>query len=348
MKKCLLVLIGVLACQMLPVWAVKMSGLYQVALPIASQSDGLLVEAVRQGFIQVLTRVSGDLSIASNAVIAPTLGHVMDYVQEYRYTPSGDTRAAAFILHVRYDAPFINQLLNKAGVDYWKESRPLILVWLAVTNADNVTDMVSEDVHPDILKAMQTQGERSGLQLIFPMMDSADMDLVSAATIVNRNVVTLKEAGKRYAPEAMLIGHIKAGAPFETGQWQLVVNATQSDFETEGTTISQLTGAALNQVTQKLSKHVTAKSADVPERWLTLAVESIVEKSDLAALVQYLKQLSLGRKVQLLSVTGTRVEMDVLVNGSPAMFQQAAEAGLHLELISEDEENETLMYDWVH
>lgn len=253
MKK-LLLIIMIWFLPMASAFAVKMSSLYQAELSVAAQSDDERDLATTKGFVQVLIKLTGDPEIDKNPVIKANLHRASYYVQEYSYSSPTPSSSQYFIL-IRYDADDMNNLLKKAGVSYWPENRPLILVWLAVTNAQHAIEIVGNEEPGNILSTMRQESKKFGLPLIFPIMDMADIDKVSPKDIRSMTLPILKEAGKRYSPDALLIGNLYQDNGVFQSQWQLVLNDNQWDFTVSDKTPEGIVVAALNQVRQTLVKH---------------------------------------------------------------------------------------------
>ncbi len=86
---------------------------YQVMVPVATQSAFDQEEAVRQGLLQVLVRLTGNENIAKNRTVKKGLARAEYYVQEIYYgTPS--TNAYQYPLYIRFDGPDVNRLLQQA------------------------------------------------------------------------------------------------------------------------------------------------------------------------------------------------------------------------------------------
>ena len=86
---------------------------YQVMIPVATQSPLDQEEAVQQGLLQVLIRLTGNANIEKNRAIKKGLARAEYYVQEIYYgTPS--TTAYQYPLYIRFDGPDVNHLLNQA------------------------------------------------------------------------------------------------------------------------------------------------------------------------------------------------------------------------------------------
>ena len=87
---------------------------YQVMIPVATQTAFDQEEAVRQGLLQVLVRLTGNENIEKNRAIKKGLARAEYYVQEIYYgTPS--TTAYQYPLYIRFDGPDVNRLLQQAS-----------------------------------------------------------------------------------------------------------------------------------------------------------------------------------------------------------------------------------------
>lgn len=340
-----LLFIALILALVSPVLAVKVTSLYQFEMPVVSQSDDVRVQAVKEGFLQVLIKVSGDPQIANNPVIKPFLLKADYYVQEFSY--SSPPSSPFYLLQIRYDRNDINRLLRKAGIAYWGENRPLILAWVAFTNNKHFAEIIGNETQGDILGTMRQEGKKSGLPLIFPMLDVTDISQVSTSDINSMSVKVLQDAGKRYSPDAILIGAIKQTDIDYQSQWQLVLGKNQWDWNVSDRLLSELVTTVLNQVNQTLAKYYVEKVANEPQ-WVKLEVTNITKRDDLVQLMRYLKQLTSVQQVQLSQVQGDVVDISILLRGSLASFQQNAAIGQRLVLKSQDEVNNKLTYEWTH
>lgn len=328
-------------------WAVKVTSLYQVEASVDSQSAESRASAVREGFLQILTKLTGDPNVAKNPLIKSSLLKADYYVQEYSYS-APTTNSSQYIISIHFDAADINRLLKKAGVSYWGNNRPLMLAWLVLTDQQNQHQIIGNETPDNILKEMKQQSTKYGLPLIFPMMDVSDLNHISPQDIIDRTHPVLKEASSRYLPDALLIGHIQESAEGYTSQWQLVVNKDQWTWNISDSSINHLITSILNQVSQTLAKHYVMNLPNASTLWLKVEVDNISQRNDFAALMQYLKQLPFVQQIQLSQVSGDTVELAILVQGTSEAFQQNVVVSQHLAFQSQDEKEKKLIYKWVH
>ncbi len=347
MKKIVVVfLFCVMLCNMPAAFAVKMLSLYQAQLPVAAQSDDLKATAIKDGFLQVLIKLSGNPEISKNPIIAANLSRADYYVQEISYS-STTTTSSEYIIRIRYDADAVNYLLKKAGVSCWGNSRPLILVWLAVSDHDKATEIISNETQNDIFALAKDQGKKFGLPLIFPVMDVDDVSQVSTDDVTDMVMPVLKEAAKRYAPDALLIGKMQVGQGGNIeSEWRLASSGEEWNWTITDKTPEAVLYTVVNQVSQTLSKLEVLKPRHENEVWVKLEVMNVVEREDYGQLMEYLRQLPPVQKIRLVGVSGDVVEVSVLVRGSAMAFQEAAAKGQRLAFKYEDRPNNRFGYVW--
>ena len=331
-----------------PVWAVKVSSLYQVELPVATQQEDVRSEAVRDGFRQVLIKLSGNPDIDKNPLIKENIRRAEYYVQDYSYAPPSPA-SSTYFLKVRFDKEDTNNLLKKSGVIFWGDTRPLILVWLAVD--DNVTnDIVSNEESNDLVTNLKEQGKKYGLPLIFPTMDVTDISVVSLDDVNRMNVKTLQSAGQRYAPDALLIGKLVKDQDADDwiSEWKLVFDDNEWDFKVKDIDPDNIFDDVLFKAGKTLSQELMTKSAQKTQTWLKLQVANISRSNDLSDLMKFLKQLSQVQQVELSEVSGDVVQVSVLVKGNVSSFQQNAVIGQRLVFKDKNPSDSRLNFEWKH
>lgn len=346
MKKLLFGLLVLAAIQVSSAFAVTVSSLYQAELQVASQAQDTRQQAVAQGLLQVLVKLSGDPAIAFNPVIRDSLKKSEYYVQEYSYA-APTPESSSYIINIRYDADDIGRLLKKAGVAWWGESRPLLLVWVAANNQRNA-EVIGSDSQGPVFNAMKQQGTKYGIPVIFPIMDVSEITSVTAADINSMSVPVLKEAAKKYAPDALLIGSINKTGQGVESKWRLVLDANEWSWTISGRNADSVISDLMKQVSQTLAKTYSVKTSGMDEQWLKLQVNNITQRDDLAELMDYLRQMAMVGQIDLNQISGDTVEVSVQVSGSLEAFQKNAAIGQRLVLKSQDNAANSLVYIWVH
>jgi hypothetical protein len=259
MKKLMLMVMCWVAFLAMPAFAVNVIHLYHADLPVSSQSDDERALAVQQGFSQLLIKLTGNPDIEKNAIIKAAIKRADYYVQEFSYSVP-TTASSTYFIHLVFEPHDVNRLLHKAGITFWGERRPLILVWLVASDASHVAEIISNETPGTVLNAMKNQGDRYGLPLIFPLMDVVDMDQVTPEEVSAVMLPILRQAGKRYAPNAYLIGKIETKLGGCESQWQLVINNNQWAWSISNSTPDAVIADVFYQTSQTLSKYFEVKS----------------------------------------------------------------------------------------
>jgi hypothetical protein len=345
MRKCLFIfLLGLMPLS--TVYAVKMSSLYQAELPVTSQSYEDRQQAVTDGFLQVLIKLSGNPDIAKNPAIKPNLTRADYYVQDFSYS-APTTDSSQYIIRVRYNIDDVNRLLKKTSVAYWGENRPLVIVWLAVATSPEAPAIVDSESSGDLLDKMKMESKKLGLPLIFPVMDVADMDQVTVDDVNLAKLPVIKAASKRYEPGAYLIGNVQQVHGEFQSQWQLILNDKKWTWSLNDKKMNNIVITVLDSVNQTLAKNTVVKPLDTDETWLKLEVVNVTERVDLAHLTQFIEQLTPVQQVELSEVEGAVVQLAVKVRGSLSAFQKNVLTGQHLVFKSQDNASNKLVYEWV-
>lgn len=267
MKKIALILLMVVFLPITSALAVKVANLYQTQIPVIAQTSDTKEQAVRDGFLQVLIKVTGNPDVDKNPLIRTNLKRADYFVHDYSYL-SETPDAAHYLLQITYEPSDIKRLLQNAKVSYWGDSRPLILVWLVVTNKQEDPNIISNEDGSNVYKGIRQAGKKYGLPLIFPVMDVEELADVSPGDVTNVSMNVLNRAAKRYAPDAQLIGTISEDDKGVESQWQLVMNDFQwnwdiSDKTLDGVISSFMAYLSKAMLTQSVGKTTMANSGTV-------------------------------------------------------------------------------------
>lgn len=328
-----------------PAWAVKVSGLYEAEMIVPSQSQDVRSEAIKKGFVKVLTKVTGNQDVEKNRRIRDDINRADYYVQEFSYSSPSMNRAS-YKLFVQFNQSDIKRLLNKAGLDYWGEMRPLILVWL-VTIEDGNLHILGTDTPGNLLSTFKQEGERFGLPLIFPVMDIADMNLIGPESVRKADLERLRTAAVRYTPDALLIGTMQRGGNGYEAHWNLVLGEKVWDWSITASSEKSAIANILDDVSQVLSKRYEAAISDVPAKKINIEVTNIEDRSELVQVMRYLKKLTPVKNVELEQVNGDSVELSVMVRGDMSTLEENVTIGQKLMLKSQDAEQNKMVYEWI-
>lgn len=325
-------------------YAVKMNAIYQAEVLVASQAEKTREQGVQQAFAQVLTKVSGNPRILQNPSIQVALSQAKNNIQEFEYLPSGD-RAAPFLLKVQFDPTAVKELLQKAQVPLWDENRPLILVWLAIADQKQRTELIADSSTNHFVDLLKKRAYQRGIPLLLPSLDMTDLNQVSVTDVVQMARLPLAKASQRYHVDGLLLGHLRYQNKLIKSDWQLILGQDQWQWQLESGLAAVMVEEVIDKMSNILSARYTAVSSDKALSAFTMVVTEVAQQEDLQKLMHFMKRLSLITALDIDSIQGNEVVMHLSVQGSRQLFIQEAAVEQHLHL--ESETDAQLTYRWV-
>jgi len=222
-----------------PAAAVEMEErLFTVQLPVVDQGQAERHAAAQRGLLQVLTRVTGLLSVPRTTAIAEALAEPQRFYSQFAYVrlPTDAVVKANnnLALKMVFQAKPVYNLVRAAKLPIWWSRRPETLVWIAVEEEGkrrlaNPTDW--QAFAPDL----QARAQARGLPLTQPISDLQDAMAISANAIWGRFVGEISTASARYQASVVLVGRMSRQRVLSdylySGDWQLL-------FEQQAITIS--------------------------------------------------------------------------------------------------------------
>lgn len=328
--------------------AVRVHSIYQAEVPVASRSAEVKAKAVQEGLAQVFVKVSGNSHIVENTPsLKSSLEHADKLAQEYSYSsPTNMDKATPYLLTIRFDVEAVNRLLKGASVPVWGQNRPLILVLLAYEGPGHPVDLVDSSTNVQQV-TLKKSAKLRGVPVILPVMDVADLADLSVDDVVNQSITPLQKAAQRYASNAILIGHVTEADANYSSKWQLVLGDDKWSWNVDGKSLQEVTNGVINNVADTLAGRYSIVMSDAVQSQLTLKITGIKEQSELLQLMKYLQHLSPVADVQLKTVAGEDVTLDVSLRGNKQSFIQAVSLGKNMEPVTGNSEPDTLLYKWI-
>ncbi len=304
----------------LPAGAVDVPTLFTAEVPLDQEAGDPRADAYDAALREILLRVSGTTIAENEEVFAELFPNPASYVMQYR-SGAEDT------LWVSFDGQAIEQVLRSAGQTFWGAERPLTLVWLAVDWGQGTREIIAAD-DPDrtqqesrsidrnrlIRKRLLEISERRGLPILFPLLDTTDLQSITFSDIWGGFDEAIRYASERYNVNSILIGRIRPSSS-QRSRWTYYFAGAQSE----------LTGppeAVVGQVADLLSAEF-AVGGDAPIEAVVLNVSGIASVDAYGSVEQILKDVSLIEGFVLTEVAGDRVSYRVEVRGGADRLSRA-------------------------
>jgi len=294
--------IAAITCMLLlaaPVRAVADVSVYQSLVPLKSNSQADRAAAFGEALKSAAVRASGRRDAGSNATIAAAASDPTRYVQQYSTTSD-------YMLKVGFNAKAMDRLLQQAGLPLWPLERPVTQVLLVTGSAAGGARAIVEGERV----AERTEVERAAQQRGMPI--SWPRGTVAAAAV--RAIVAGGGAGAQAGSDSR---PVLAGVPSGSGiSWRFVQpgqSATVDGAPQDGVNLAADSLAA---------RYAPASTRGMSE--MTVRVGGIEDVRSYAALLEYLKSLSLVRNVDVEEMAGDIVTLKLAVRGDLELLRRIA------------------------
>ncbi|MEJ2257679.1 MAG: DUF2066 domain-containing protein [Woeseiaceae bacterium] len=304
----------------LPLGAVEVPTLYTADVPLDSRAGDPRANAYRAALVEVLLRVSGPELANDREMVETLFPNPSAYVTQFR---PGEEDS----LWVSFDGDAIERVLRNAGQSVWSADRPLTLVWLAVDWGQGDREIIGAD-DPErteqearsidrnrmLRERLLEIAEHRGLPLIFPLLDTEDLQRVTFADIWGGFDEAVLAASGRYDASSILIGRIRPGSS-QRNRWTY-------HFGDNGVPLTGSPEAALGQVADRLAAEF-AVGGDLRLATVALEVAGIDSVDAYGNVQQILGEIALIDRFAITEVAGDRVRYRVDVRGGPERLARA-------------------------
>lgn len=300
--------------------AVDVPTLYTAEVPYDREAENPREDAYELALAAVLLRVSGS-ELSSNAeAVRELFPNPASYVMQFR-------RGAKDSLWVSFDGQAIEQTLRDAGRTVWGAERPLTLVWVAVDWGRGSREIIAAD-DPDRTEGMSRSidlnqrlrerileiAERRGLPLVFPLLDTIDLQNVSFSDIWGGFDERIIAASDRYDVNSILIGRIRPSSS-RREEWSYYFSGAERSW----------TGPP-EAIVGRIADLLTAEFAvggNAPVESVALNVSGVESVQDYGSLQRLLAGVSLIERYVITEVAGDRVSYRVDVRGGADRLRRA-------------------------
>ncbi len=318
-----------------------MHKLYEAEVPVDDQGEQQRAQAVHTAMNQVLIKVTGDSEITTNPKVDDLLGHAQKYVQRFSYrtvagTPSGEDPQSAIpqqMLLVHFDPVAIMHFLREAGIPVWGQTRPTVLVWLAVEQ-DGERYMVAGDREQDLQHQILQEAARRGVRVFLPLYDLQDQQVLGVADVWGNFQQVIAQASQRYGADAVVVGRVYRHASQDwRARWTLYEGRNSSSWQDDGGDVSDVVGQGVDGLADTLAQQFAQVISETVEGSVGLKVTGVSSVEDYARVTKYLAGLDLVSRVEVERVTGDSVFMQLALLGDAKRLAQHIRLGTTLEQV---------------
>jgi hypothetical protein len=315
-----LLAILIIAIATLPAYAVEVTTLYTAQVLLDAEEQDPQALAYKTALEDVLTRVSGSELTADPERVELLFPNPASYVVQFR--PGEDDT-----LWVSFDGEAVERTLRQAGQTVWGSDRPLTLVWLAVDWGQGEREIIGAD-DPEgsrdearsidrnrlLRQRVLDIAERRGLPVVFPLLDTEDLQNVSFSDIWGGFDDALLEASARYQANSILVGRVRPGTG-QRNRWRYYFGGTERNWSGEPELVVSLVADALAAE--------FAISGDAPMESIELQIAGIESVKAYGAVQTMLSELTVVESFAITEVEGDRIRYRVVVHGGADRLSRA-------------------------
>jgi hypothetical protein len=316
--------IALLAIAALPAGAVEVATLYTAQVALDEEADDPRAAAYREALEAVLLRVSGSELAADPELIDLLFPNPASYIVQFR-------PGAEETLWVSFDGQAIESALRESGQTVWDSDRPLTLIWLAVDWGQGEREIIAAD-DPErdrdaarsidrnrlLRQRVLDTAERRGLPVIFPLLDTEDLQAVGFSDIWGGFDEPLLAASDRYDVNSILVGRFRPGSS-QRNQWHYYFGGEERNWAGEPE-------LAINLVADELAAEF-AVSGSAPLESVELVVAGIDSIQAYGAVQSLLSDLTIVEEFAVRMVAGDQILYRVDVRGGADRLSRALRFG---------------------
>ena len=302
----------VLMCSCFETRADVIDWLYDVEVPVATQSSSDTRAAAARALATVLTRVTGLKVIPGNPMVSTALRNPGRFYARYRFVRKAggakDAMDQQTVLEVGFDPRTIQDLVRSAALPIWSANRPSVLAWIVLE--EDVPSLAASDDTTPWVRTIKARSRDRGLLVQLPLMDLVDRARISGSTVSGGCSEQIVGASERYGAQYVLTARIwMDGGGLWRGVGGLMFEGRQTNFAHEGETRDEVCETVLDAVADELVQRFVVFGLHT--EGISIWVSGITSVSEYGSLLRYLQSLEFIDRVDVAEVSIDRIRIVV-------------------------------------
>jgi len=305
---------------------------YQGSVKVVDASEAQLKEKALE---QVLVKVSGNADITQSSETKQLLKQTQQMLSQYGYQKiDGDEYFSA-----TFDSKKINQALKEMQQPVWGDTRPTTLIWLIKHNKLVSDNQIKAQTDNTLSQAIKSAELARGIRVQFPLMDLEDNLALSVSDVKGRFYEQVGNASFRYGRSHFVAAELQQ---MNNDRWKMSFQLLQKEESARRnrTLLSEEFVDSKSEVTKKminvLADYYAQQYAVLDnngEKFTQLLhIDGISSLAQLSQLNNTLKSLLVISSYNVVGAEGSKVSVEVKINGSVNSFKNTLIAQSHLQL----------------
>lgn len=274
--------------------------------------------AANRALEEVLTRLTGLTGGSMVERLALTREEVQrlvlsqQRVRRSRLEADGLTSVDQLYLRVEFDPRGVDALLAEAGVSRLGQTRPTILLWLAVE--DDAGVRLEADSLVD--QALESQARRLGLEVLRPLGDLQDLAEVRATDIRGGFLESADRSAERYGAGVSAMLDLRESASGWSARWFWRLEGRDASLATQATELETVVAQGMEALLGALVDRFGRVAGAGQTGAMRLIVEGLEDEVQYAEVLNYLDSLGPVDGVRVVAARGTTIEFELQLTGA--------------------------------
>ena len=285
---------------------------YSAELTISSQNAAERRGATIRALGQVVVRITGNPSAASNPVIRRGSSSIDAMVIDSKVRQDAETVNGVpvykTVLSVSFDPESVDGLIAAAGLKFWTSTRPKPILWLAINDGRGARLVTGQQT--TVVKPLATRGLERGLRFLLPAGNAAEQAAVTSIWALN--APALQVLTNRYRNDSQLIGKVYRQPPGWTADWLLTRDGVElARWSFSDADPRKVIASGVDEGANAIAKR-DAVSLDTGAAGPQLVdISSVNTQSDYIRLMAYLQALAVVRKVTVVEARPGQIRLQL-------------------------------------
>lgn len=305
--------------------AEQVAGLYDVTLPVVSQSKQALNNATQQGLQAVFVRISGSESVIGEPKLRAAITGAKAYMKQFRYKRQrmADGESQLFV-SLEFEPKQVDRALREAGSPIWSSNRPTVLVWVVVDGRRGTRRFASSADHPELIDAINKHATRRGLAIKLPLLDLEDNLSVTPEQFWRLGSRQTQLAIDRYRADTVLVGRVSQLHNGQwLGKWSYRYNERRVNFDGEAKDVDQYISTAVSRVADMLAADYAIAPVNIAKEGLLMRISGISGFTQYARAIKYLEGLAAIRHANVVDIQGNDIIVRLEADGLMEQLQRS-------------------------
>lgn len=338
--------------------ATTLTNLYEVSIPVFSQSNQERKKATAKAFEELLIRVTGKRDVLGLASSQALLSNSRSFVRSFRYEvlPPPEVfepiEAKDLVLPdtdqvlvtaenaeqveeelptqqivVSFDEKAVKNSLWKNKLPVWGKTRPSTLLWLAIQYHEQ-RKMLDASESTEILALLKQHAEKRGVPIIYPSLDSTDQARVNVTDVWGEFKNPVNDASSRYQADAIISANLmldQAGV-WQT-RWNLYQAGDESSWKLSAPHLNVIIFESIDRLANSLAERYAQVSSGEDDSRFLIHIRDVSNLSDYEKINRYLSSLSVVKHAELAQIQNDELVYELELRSNPKALKQAIALG---------------------